>query len=44
MIAALQNSLAANLHGQHLVNDVVLRALKAHLSNDSPTKVFLINF
>ncbi|XP_071539331.1 torsin-1A-like [Panulirus ornatus] len=43
-IAALNIALEKYIHGQHLVRNVVSRALKAHLFNDQPSKALVMSF
>ncbi|KAB7495343.1 Torsin-1B [Armadillidium nasatum] len=38
-ISGLASSLDNNLHGQHLVKNIVLKSLKAHFSNRDPSKL-----
>ncbi|KAK7081256.1 nuclear membrane organization [Halocaridina rubra] len=43
-ITALNLALDAHLYGQHLVRDVVSRALKGHLIHDDPSKALVMSF
>nr|XP_045617061.1 torsin-1A-like isoform X1 [Procambarus clarkii] len=43
-ISALIAALDSNLYGQHIVHQVVPRALKAHLFNDQPHKALVMSF
>ncbi|RXG56924.1 Torsin-1B, partial [Armadillidium vulgare] len=40
----LASSLDNNLHGQHLVKNIVLKSLKAHFSNRDPSKALVLSF
>lgn len=43
-ITALDISLESQLYGQHLVRNVVSRALRGHLSDDQPKKALVMSF
>ncbi|KAK3860935.1 hypothetical protein Pcinc_033045 [Petrolisthes cinctipes] len=43
-ISALRHVLDKNLHGQHLVKEVVPKALKSHFMNNEPTKALVMSF
>lgn len=43
-LTALTLKFDENLHGQHLVKDVIVRALRGHLSNDQPQKALVMSF
>ena len=40
----MHHSLNNQLHGQHLVADVVVKALKGHALNASPSKALVLSF
>ena len=43
-ISDLQSNLKNQVYGQHLVLKAVVRHLKAHLSNDDPSKALALSF
>lgn len=43
-MTALDHAITSRVHGQHLVRDVVLKALTSHLQNDEPSKALVMSF
>uniref|UniRef100_A0A2P2I884 Torsin-1A-like n=2 Tax=Hirondellea gigas TaxID=1518452 RepID=A0A2P2I884_9CRUS len=43
-ITAIKNELKSRVHGQHLVQDVVVRAILSHYSDPEPKKALVISF
>lgn len=43
-INGLDNALRTKLHGQHLVQEVVMKVLRRHLSRQNPTKALVLAF
>lgn len=44
IFAALHNTLQKNVYGQHLMLDIVTRALRGHLSSSNPAKALVLSF
>jgi len=43
-ISHLSRSFESELFGQHLVNDIVVKAVSAHINNDNPSKALVMSF
>ena len=40
----LENTLQKNVYGQHLVQDIVTKALRGHLNTQTPAKALVLSF
>lgn len=43
-ISALENELSTYVYGQHLMQDIVIRALRGHMESPDPSKALVLSF